>query len=155
MNASREVREFIKGWEELRLVPYFDAVGHLTVGWGHVLPPDAEVRRYTRAECEELFEEDILEVEQGVDDCLRVDIPQPCFDALCSFAFNLGVGRLRRSTLLRMINEARLDDATHQFGLWKYATDKKTGKLVELAGLVKRRKAEAEMFEFGDYTGRP
>lgn len=155
MKASREVREFIKGWEELRLVPYLDAAGHLTVGWGHLMSPDQKVRPYTKEECEVLFEDDIAEIEHGVDELLNVEIPQPCFDALVSFTFNLGLQRLRRSTLLTQINDARLEDAIHQFERWKYITDKKTGKLAESRGLVKRRKAEAEMFEFGDYSGRP
>ena len=63
------------------------------------------------------------------------------FDALVSFVFNLGCGALTGSTLLKLINEERMDDAAQQFMRWNHAG----GAIV--AGLTRRREAEAIHFQ--------
>ena len=78
---------------------------------------------------------------------LGLELSLPQLDALVSFVFNLGIGRLRRSTLLRYIREGRSADAIKkQFRAWVYA-----GKPPrKLKGLVTRREWEANRF-FEEY----
>lgn len=77
----------------------------------------------------------------GVTRYVQVPINQNQFDALISFAYNVGVGNLRNSTLLRKINTKDYVGAAKEFDKWIYAD----GKVQP--GLVKRRKLERSLFE--------
>lgn len=94
----------------------------------------------TEAEATKLLIEGLEKYEAGVLSCVDVDLQQCEFDALVSFAYNLGVNALRGSTLLRKLNEGKYEEAADQFLRW----DKAKGKV--LPGLTKRRMAEREMF---------
>lgn len=89
---------------------------------------------------EALLRKDLADTEQGIAKAVRVSITQGQFDALASFVFNLGAGRLRSSTLLRKLNAGDYVGAANQFLLW----DKAGGK--PLKGLTKRRQAERKLF---------
>ncbi len=65
---------------------------------------------------------------------------QQQFDALVSFAYNLGIGALQRSTLLRYHNRGDYKRASKEFGKWTHSN----GKV--LKGLVRRRKAEKKLY---------
>ena len=67
-------------------------------------------------------------------------VTQNQFDALVCFAYNVGIGNLKSSTLLRMINDGQANAAGSQFLRW----NKANGKV--LSGLVNRRQAEMELF---------
>ena len=71
---------------------------------------------------------------------IRVPITQNKFDALCSFCFNLGVGTLQKSTLLKDINASLWDAAAKEILKFHFAGG------VSLPGLVKRRQAEHDLF---------
>ena len=71
---------------------------------------------------------------------LKVSVNQNQFDALVDFAYNLGIGNLQKSTLLKLINNKDFVGASKQFKLW----NKANGKV--LNGLTKRRKEEEELF---------
>jgi len=75
---------------------------------------------------------------------VKVALTQNQFDALVSFVYNLGVEAFRTSTLLRKLNNADYRGAAAEFKRWKNATV--NGKLTELAGLVRRRKSEEQLF---------
>jgi lysozyme len=140
MLLSQRGAKLIQAFEGLHLRAYQDSVGVWTIGWGHTKDVH-QGQVITRARAEELFREDVLTFERAVASCVKVAITQQQFDALVSFAFNLGVGALRKSTLLKMLNNQDYQGAAQQFGRWTRA-----GK-VELAGLVKRRAAERKLFE--------
>lgn len=72
---------------------------------------------------------------------VQVPITQNQFDALVSFAYNLGIGAFRTSTLLKRVNQQQYEKAAKEFHKWVYSDGKK------LKGLVKRRKAEADLFQ--------
>jgi lysozyme len=61
-------------------------------------------------------------------------------DALVSFVYNLGAGAFGGSTMLNLLNRGLYGEAVRQFARWN------KGSGVELAGLTKRRKAEADLF---------
>lgn len=150
MKPSPELQDFIKRWEGLRLQLYFCSAGFPTIGWGHKFEAhEPQPEEISQAEAQAYFDRDLAEHAQAVDDMVEVDIAQHEYDALVSFCWNLGPESLKRSTLLRKVNDRRFDDAAHEFERWVYA-----GKKKEL-GLVKRRKAECDMFTDGNYSGRP
>ncbi len=125
--------------EGVRLTAYQDSVGVWTIGYGHTLGVKAgDV--CTAAQADHWLHEDIAAVVACVNSLVTSRINQNQFDALVDFAFNLGCGALSRSTLLRHVNAERFVAARLEFSKWIYAG----GEV--LAGLVKRRAAEAALF---------
>ena len=93
--------------------------------------------RCTRGEAEQWLREDLAPVEAYLNTIPEVNT-QGKFDALVDFAYNLGLGNLKSSTLLKKIKAgAPVEDVQAQFRRWVYAK----GKV--LKGLVKRREWEA------------
>ena len=125
--------------EGLRLTAYRDAAGVPTIGYGHT----KGVRMGDRISpfwAKELLKMDIEETEREVRE-LRVARTEGQLDALVSLAFNIGIGRLKTSTLLRVIREGGSKAAvTREFKRWVYAGGKK------LHGLELRREWEARRF---------
>ena len=103
--------------EGCRLEAYKDAAGVPTIGYGHT----KNVRmgdRITQYWAKEMLREDIEEVEWQVKE-LNVARTEGQLDALVSFAFNLGIGRLTRSTLLKTIrNGGSKAQITKEFKKW-------------------------------------
>jgi len=113
---------------------------------GDVQPGDT----CTMEEAEVMFRNAIRLFENGVRDMVTVELSPNQFSALCSFAYNCGLENLASSTLLRMVNLRRWDDAAASFGMWIYAT--KNGYKRALRGLLRRRYAEACLFLGYDWT---
>ncbi|KVP19182.1 lysozyme [Burkholderia ubonensis] len=133
--------ELIKHFEGLRLARYLDAVGKPTIGYGHlILPHERFTRPLTPAEADALLRQDLRSAELSLRKLLRVPVTQQQFDALMSFVFNLGSGRLRSSTLLRYLNAGAPVRAADQFLVWNKAGGR------PLAGLTRRRQAERALF---------
>lgn len=140
----------VKHFESFFPRAYQDAVGVWTIGWGHtgLTHQDGTVRPgrvITREEGERLLAHDMRQFEGDVSSLVKVPLAQHEFDALVSFAFNLGAGNLKSSTLLRKLNAGDLAGAAAEFLKW----DKAGGKV--LRGLTRRRNAEAAMFRGGDW----
>ena len=125
--------------EGCRLEAYEDAAGVPTIGYGHT----KNVRmgdRISEYWAKELLRDDIEEAEWQVKE-LKVARTEGQLDALTSFAFNLGIERLKESTLLKIIRKGGSKAAiTREFKRWVYADGKR------LPGLVKRREWEARRF---------
>lgn len=129
----------IKKFEGLRLKAYQDSVGVWTIGYGHTKGvvsgmsiSDGQADAYLRTDA------DVAGA--GVRSMVTVPIDQNQYDALVSFAFNLGVSALKGSTLLKKLNQGDYHGAADQFSRWVFAGNKK------LDGLVKRREAERQLF---------
>jgi len=129
-----------KSFEGLRLEAYRDCAGVWTVGYGHTDPGVVEGMTVNDAEAEMLLLADLKDAVRCVNLGVTVGVSQSQFDALVDFCFNAGGGNFLHSTLLRKVNTGDFDGAAAQFGLWVHAG----GEVV--AGLVRRRKAEAELF---------
>ena len=140
MRASKKAYDIIQEFEGCRLDAYQDSVGVWTIGYGHTKTAKKGMR-IDRREANRLLLEDVAHHAKGVDSLLKVDVNQNQFDALVSFAFNLGVGALGKSTLLRKLNNGDTAGAAAEFDRWVYAGGKK------LNGLVRRRDAERKLFE--------
>jgi len=149
-DSSPTLKEHIKASERLMLTAYFDPVGVPTIGWGNIKSvTSADVRAsktITRDEAERLFEADLDEAERGVRDNVLVSLSQNQFDALVDFVFNCGVGNFKSSTLLTRLNAGLYDEVPIQLMRWTKGRDRKTNKMVELPGLVTRRKWEVDLW---------
>lgn len=143
MKISQTGLDLVKHFEGLRLEAYRDVAGIPTIGYGHtsgVKMGDS----ITEAEAEELLRKDLERFEAAVSRLVKVPLSQPQFDALVSFTFNVGSGALASSTLLRMLNEGRYGAVPAQLARWDKATV--NGQKVQIAGLARRRAAEAELW---------
>lgn len=151
LKTSRAGLKAIKAHEGLRLQPYDDQAGYCTVGVGHLLHKSrctgAERTLSSEDEALTLLADDVNTFEHVVRQKVKVPITQPQFDALVSFAFNVGPGAFNSSTLLRKLNEGDHQGAKDWFAPWNKVTI--NGVLVPSDGLTKRRAAEAEMFGTG------
>ena len=139
MKTTDILLEKLMEMEGLRLEAYQDAAGVPTIGYGHT----KNVRmgdRISEYWAKELLREDIEEAEWQVKE-LRVAKTEGQLDALVSFVFNLGIGRLKSSTLLKVIREGgSMQQVKKEFKRWVYGGGK------QLPGLVKRREREARRF---------
>jgi lysozyme len=140
MNISDKGLDLIKSFEGCRLKAYLDSVGVATIGYGHTKGVQmGDV--CTQAEADDYLKEDCADAEKCVNSAVSVPLTQHEFDALVSFVFNLGCGNFRKSTLLRKLLDSDYDGAAIEFRKW----DKAGGQV--LAGLTRRRDAEARLFE--------
>ena len=134
--------QLICQFEGLRLERYRDAVGLWTIGYGHLILKEEmeKLIKITTGEAKNILRKDLKRTETGVKKLLTLSVTQNQFDALVSFAFNLGLGNLKKSTLLKKVNAGDKEAAALQFKCWN-----KAGGRV-LAGLTRRRDAEMRLF---------
>ena len=133
----------IKRFEGFASETYICPGGWPTIGYGHVVR-DGERDRFAdsidEATAEELLRRDVETAERAVLRLICVPLEDGQFDALSSFAFNLGAGALQRSTLRRKVNREEHDAVPDEFGRWVFAGGRK------LKGLIRRREAEAALY---------
>jgi lysozyme len=147
MRMTSDGLGLIKRFEGFRAEAYRDAVGVLTIGYGHTAmagaPDVREGQTITREEGGRILDRDVDAFARGVAKCLARELAPPQFSALVSFAYNVGLGNFRKSSVLKAVNSGALDAVPRRLQLWV-----KAGGRV-LPGLVKRRAAEAAMFAGG------
>ncbi|WP_179038247.1 lysozyme [Limnobaculum xujianqingii] len=142
MITSQKGIDLIKQFEGLELKAYPDpATGGKpwTIGYGHT-EDVKQGDKISELEAEEFLKDDLKLFEAEVSRLVKVSINQNQFDALVSFAFNLGSNALKGSTLLKRLNEGNFHSAADQFTRWVYANNK------FMQGLYNRRQAERELF---------
>ena len=140
MKISEEGISLIKNYEGCRLEAYQDSVGIWTIGYG-VIKGVKEGDKINQEEADHLLQEELPEYEGYINDMIKVPLEQCQFDALVCWVYNLGPNNLRDSTLLRILNEGDYNGVPEQIKRWN-----KAGGTV-LAGLVKRRAAESDLFQ--------
>lgn len=139
MKISQKGIDLIKSFEGCKLEAYKCPAGVWTIGYGHTKTAK-EGMKIIQEEAEELLKNDLVIYENAVLKNVTSAINQPIFDALVSFTYNLGEGNLKSSTLLKMLNDRDYYGAAEQLERWN-----KAGGQV-LAGLVRRREAEKNLF---------
>lgn len=158
MRVSRTGRQLITALEGYRLCPYKDPAGYLTIGVGHLLTKSELssgkihlnsvavqwAHGLTPEQVDELLAQDLMRFEAAVTQNVKVDLNQHQFDALVSFAFNVGEEAFRNSTLLKLLNRGEYAAVPMQLRRWVYAGGRK------LKGLAKRREQEIKCWN-GDY----
>ncbi len=156
MKVSPSAIEMIKHHEGVRTKPYRCPALLWTVGVGHVIDPnhirvkfderknlpipDGWDRVLSMAEVNDILVQDLAGFERGVLRLCPQNLTQGRFDALVSFAFNVGLGNLQRSTIRMKHNRGDFKGAAEAFMAWTKAGGK------ELPGLVKRRKDESALY---------
>ena len=146
MTPSKNCIDLIKKFEGFRSEAYQDSVGIWTVGYGSTMWPDGKKvqpgQRMTIQEAEAVMTWELTrkgkEILSGLPTTI---INQNQYDALISFAYNLGVGALLKSTLFKKLKVNPNDPSIRaEFMRWVNAGGKK------LTGLVRRREAEANLY---------
>lgn len=113
-------------------VPFADRLSlELPAGWNRTLSQD---------EIDDILRKDLARFEAGVKRLCPGELTQGQFDALVSFAFNVGLGSLQKSTLRMKHNRGDFEGAADEFLKWC-----KAGGRV-LRGLLNRRKDERELY---------
>ncbi len=144
MRTGPQGIELIRHFEGCRLDAYLCPAGVWTIGYGHT----ANVKEgdsIDQEAAEAFLIEDLENFEQAVTRMVEVPLTQQQFDALVSWTFNLGAGNLAESTLLRKLNNYQYVDVPEQIMRWVRAG----GQVLD--GLVRRRAAEAALFQNKDW----
>jgi lysozyme len=140
MSPSPACFELVKSSEGLNLRAYRDVAGVWTIGFGHTGPEVTEGLVWTQQQADAQLETDLRTAAHGVDIEIHVPLSQGEYDALVSFVFNLGKGRLATSTLCSLLNKGHHVDAAAEFPRWA-----KAGQNI-VKGLLVRRFKEALLF---------
>jgi lysozyme len=144
MQTDPRAVDLIRRFEGLRLQAYRDPVGLWTIGYGHTGPDVAAGLVIDEPTATLLLRRDIEQVEESLARLVRVPLSPGEHGALVAFAFNVGLAALAGSTLLKRLNAGDRAGAAREFGRWVHGTI--AGRKVRLAGLVRRRRAEADLF---------
>lgn len=138
--------DIIKEFEGLKLTGYLCPAGIPTAGWGHTGPDVKVGMKYTRARAEAWLRADIAHAARRLAGVIKPDVLEDLTDgqyaALLSFVFNLGAGS--KWTIWKRINARQFDAVPAQLMRFVNAGGKR------LPGLVRRRGAEAALWEAGE-----
>ena len=145
MRLDNNGKKLIYGFEGVSLKAYLDVAGVPTIGVGFTYYPGGEKVKLgdtiTQAQCDTIFNTIITSYEDAVNNSVKVIIGQNQFNSLVSFSFNVGIGALAKSTLLKRINSKTSPELIKQaFLMW----DEASGKIND--DLLKRRTREADLY---------
>ena len=146
MRTGRDGVELIRHFEGCRFDAYLCPAGVWTIGYGHTAGVK-EGDSIDQEAAEAFLIEDLETFERAVTRLVEVPLTQQQFDALVSWTFNLGAGNLAESTLLKKLNNYQYAEVPEQMMRWVRAG----GKVLD--GLVRRRAAEAALFQSKDWRG--
>lgn len=148
MTPSDACINLIKRFEGCRLGAYPDpgtGGDPWTIGYGHTGPEVHQGLWISQNQADAYLRKDVSHFAEGVDKLVSDSVPitQAQFDAMCSLAYNIGLGNFRTSTVLRKLHDGDAISAAKGFMLWTKAAGR------ELPGLVTRRAAEQALFQLG------
>ncbi|HGW3647995.1 MULTISPECIES: lysozyme [unclassified Citrobacter] len=132
------------GVEGREYVAYRDVVGVITVCDGHTGSDIIPGKRYSDKECDALTRKDLTRTAAQVDPHIKVPTTETQRAAIYSFAYNVGAGNFKTSTLLYKINQGDIKGACEQLRCWTYAGGK------QWKGLMTRREIEREVCLWGE-----
>ena len=133
--------ELVKQYEGYHATPYVCPGGKLTIGYGHVILKGEKYSNLNKAQATALLKKDLAKYERDVNSLINVKLTQEQYDALVSFTYNLGPGALQKSGLRKKVNGGQHKAVPAEFLKWSRCKKK------ILPGLVKRRKAEAQLYQ--------
>jgi len=140
MTPSNECIEMVKHFEGFKARAYLCPASVWTIGYGRTQNvKEGDITSMPQATRD--LEEELIEFSEQVLRVVSVDLEQNELDALTSWTYNLGVGNLQSSTLLKKLNSGDKDSVPSEMLRW----NKAAGKV--LAGLTTRRQAEADLWE--------
>lgn len=135
--------DLLKRFEGCTLEAKWDVDGW-SIGYGLHGPDIIQGTVWTQDQCEEGLSDRLAETEKALDRMLMAPVTENQYAALVDFAYNCGLENLRKSTLLRYVNDGDIQQAAAEFGRWNHSA----GKV--LAGLTERRAAERDLFLLPD-----
>lgn len=137
---SEQGYELLLDLESCRLKPYQCSADRWTNGVGNTndVDPNKEI---TEEQAAIQLKKNVAKFEQAVNDSVTVELPQPVFDAMVSFSFNVGVAGFKSSTALKKLNSGNFSEACRWLLPWNKITVYENGraKKVEDEGLKNRR----------------
>lgn len=145
-HISNDGIKLLIDYEKFRALAYEDSGGRWTIGYGHTGRDVHKGMKITRKRALTLLKKDLRTAEKGVTRLLKVKTSQKQYDALVILAFNIGVGNLSRSQLLRYHNNAQFEKSAHEFIQWSLVSKNLS------RGLMRRRIDEKELYEDGYYS---
>ncbi|MBN7122420.1 glycoside hydrolase [Erwinia billingiae] len=119
LHTSVEGMRLIADYEGCRLSPYQCSAGVWTDGIGNTHGVVLG-RTITERQAAGNFITNVLRVENALARCVGVDMPQKVYDAVVSFAFNVGTGNTCGSTMVKLLKAGRWRDACNQLPRWVY-----------------------------------
>lgn len=145
MKISEKGLKLTKQFEGIRLAPYKDVRGIATIGFGSTFyldgtPVKITDKKITMEQAETLLQSALNALGEQLNKLVIVHINQNQIDALLDFTYNIGIGAFSKSTLLKTLNEGKIEEAGKCLLSWQYAG----GNVVQ--GLIKRREAELNLF---------
>lgn len=141
--VSRAAIELIKRFEGYRRQAAQLPDGRWMIGYGHTLTARAGAE-VSEPDAEALLVYDLISVQHTVNENVYAPLSQNQFDALCSFAFNIGLDNFRRSQVLKRLNAGSPVQAACAMELWRKADFQ--GERIVVDTLVRRRAAEKALF---------
>lgn len=156
MTVTEDAYKMIRRWEGFRPTWYEDSVGTQTIGYGttHRLMDELQLAAVegpiSKEEGQALLEATIVQhFAPKLDRTLPKGLPQHTQDALVSFVYNVGLSAFENSTMHKLYNAGKADEAADEFKRWVHVTDPNTGDVSVLEGLVERREEEAALARHG------
>lgn len=152
MKPSKKCYDIIKHHEQCLLKAYKDIAGVWTIGWGTIQyengAPVKAGQVIPQFRADQLLEFEVNKKARQVNNfTIDTFLLQCQYDALVSFAYNVGTGALSGSTLLKRVKNNPFDPTIHDaFMMWVKYTDRKTGLKKTAKGLVARRKSESWLY---------
>ncbi len=144
MKTSKIGIDLIKSFEGLVLKTYICDGNVKTIGYGTTIIKNKPVKSgmtITKEQAEEYLKDDLIQFERIVNRSVKSKINQNQFDSLVSIVYNIGGYAFKNSTLLKLVNYDPNDKNIHnEFMRWTRANG------VILNGLIRRRKAESELY---------
>lgn len=154
MQVGQNGKNLFREWEGLVTHEYPDSGGAPTIGIGHLLTRSERTSGkivingapfdyrdgLTEQQCWDLLDQDLDVAERAVNEAVSAALNQNQFDALVSFAFNVGEGAFRGSTLVKLLNQGQYNEVPAQLRRWV----RDNGQIVQ--GLVNRREKEIALW---------
>lgn len=155
MKASQHLLDLLVEWEGLKLKVYLDVAKLLTIGIGHLLTKGEKETGFivikgqkvpwhygiTKSQAYALKMQDMARFEQAINSSVKVELKQYQYDALVSFAYNVGIAAFQGSTLLKKLNAGQYSEVPAELSKWVKAGGKK------IQGLVNRRNNEIKLWK--------
>ena len=141
LHTSPEGLQLIQSFEGLRLKPYYDSGGKLTIGYGHLIKPGEYFTEMTEKQAAALLKQDVKVAEAYLKRYVTVKLTSQQFSALTSLVYNIGPEHFRQSTLLYNLNRGNIRRAANEILRWEYVGSNRQ------QGLTRRRIAEKALFE--------
>ena len=139
MKVSQECIDLVKFFEGFEPRAYLCPANVWTIGYGRTKNVK-EGDELTELQAERDLLEELDEFAEQVLNTVKISLDQNELDALTSWTYNLGVGNLQSSTLLKKLNSGDKNSVPSEMIRW----NKAAGKV--LAGLTRRREAEAKLW---------